>query len=390
MPDDTTPPAHSVNAISPSLESTTGIRPEIALCMSGGGYRAMVFHLGALIRLNEVGLLKELGRVSSVSGGSITAGVLGLKWKKLTFDASGVATNLIQEVINPVRGLAGDTIDAESVILGFLNPFDTISDHVASAYRKHLFGDATLQDLPADGEGPRFVINSTNVQTGALWRFSRPFMGDWKVGITPNPKVSLALAVTASSAFPPILSPVELDLAGCVFPQDPKATLQVEPYTKKAVLSDGGVYDNMGLETAWKHSKTLLVSDAGAAFKPEPSPHSDWARHSIRVLDLVDNQVRSRRKIELMDALIKKTDHDGAYWGINTSLTGYPQPGGLTCDPKRVHELATTPTRLAALKPEYQERLINWGYAISSAALASYYPGPVTKVASFPYPNSGV
>lgn len=43
-----------------------------------GGYRAMVFHLGVLIRLNEVGLLRWLGRVSSVSGGSITAGVLGL------------------------------------------------------------------------------------------------------------------------------------------------------------------------------------------------------------------------------------------------------------------------------------------------------------------------
>jgi NTE family protein len=54
-------------------------RPGIALCLSGGGYRAMVFHLGALWRLNEVGLLKKLDRISSVSGGSITAGMLGLQ-----------------------------------------------------------------------------------------------------------------------------------------------------------------------------------------------------------------------------------------------------------------------------------------------------------------------
>jgi NTE family protein len=45
----------------------------LALCLSGGGYRAMVFHLGALIRLNELGLLPRLKRVSSVSGGSITS-----------------------------------------------------------------------------------------------------------------------------------------------------------------------------------------------------------------------------------------------------------------------------------------------------------------------------
>src|ERR1044072_5945833 len=52
--------------------------PGVALCLSGGGYRAMLFHLGALWRLNEAGLLRGLVRVSSVSGGSITAGVLGM------------------------------------------------------------------------------------------------------------------------------------------------------------------------------------------------------------------------------------------------------------------------------------------------------------------------
>jgi predicted acylesterase/phospholipase RssA len=44
-----------------------------ALCLSGGGYRAMLLHLGALRRLNEWGHLQKLARISSVSGGSITA-----------------------------------------------------------------------------------------------------------------------------------------------------------------------------------------------------------------------------------------------------------------------------------------------------------------------------
>src|SRR5688572_4484386 len=57
-----------------------------ALCLSGGGYRAMVFHTGVLWRLYEAGLLGKVDRVSSVSGGSIAAGVLALAWKTLSFD----------------------------------------------------------------------------------------------------------------------------------------------------------------------------------------------------------------------------------------------------------------------------------------------------------------
>jgi NTE family protein len=61
-----------------------------ALCLSGGGYRAMLFHLGALWRLYELGLLRTIKRISSVSGGSITAGVLGLNWSKLSFDPAKI------------------------------------------------------------------------------------------------------------------------------------------------------------------------------------------------------------------------------------------------------------------------------------------------------------
>ena len=56
-------------------------------------------------------------------------------------------------------------------------------------------------ERPADGSGPRFVI-SANLQTGVLWRFSRPYMADYKMGRVIAPTVSLAAAVAASSAFP--------------------------------------------------------------------------------------------------------------------------------------------------------------------------------------------
>ena len=74
----------------PSAEPDQGV----GLCLSGGGYGAMLFHLGALWRLNELGYLDpaKLKRVSSVSGGSITSGVLAMNWAKLGLDANPFAT----------------------------------------------------------------------------------------------------------------------------------------------------------------------------------------------------------------------------------------------------------------------------------------------------------
>ena len=65
-----------------------------ALCLSGGGYRAMLFHTGVLWRLNEIGWLPKLNRISSVSGGSITAGVLALNWIDCLYDTRPKASLL--------------------------------------------------------------------------------------------------------------------------------------------------------------------------------------------------------------------------------------------------------------------------------------------------------
>src|ERR1700720_131573 len=288
------------------------------------------FHLGTLWRLNELGLLKSLARISSVSGGSITAGMLGLVWKRLNFDGTNTATNLEQLVVNPIRALAGTTIDAGSIIMGILLPRKSVADEVAAAYRKHLFGNATLQDLPSDADGPRFVINATNVQTKVLWRFSKPFMGDYRVGLIRNPHLALAVAVGASSAFPPFLSPVELKLRPADFDPATKGDLQIEPYTSDVILTDGGVYDNLGLETAWKSYDTILVSDGGGATADEPKPKRDWLEHAYRVLDIINNQVGSLRKRQVI-ASFKMGLRKGGYWGMRTDILNYQLPTAMPC-----------------------------------------------------------
>jgi NTE family protein len=362
------------------------LKNAIGLCLSGGGYRAMLFHVGTLIRLNEAKYLGKLDRISSVSGGSITAGVLGLHWKNLGVTANAPAN--ISIVVDEIRKIASHTIDIGSVLEGVFGP-SHVSTKIQEAYDDRLFHGATLQDLPDDP--PRFVINATNVQSTVLWRFSKPFMADYRVGEVRHPRIPLAAAVAASSAFPPVLSPSELDLKkyGCVFEPDSGEDLQTEPYISKAVLTDGGVYDNMGLETVWKSYQTVLVSDAGGHVEAEDSPHRDWARHAYRILDVVDNQVRSLRKRQVIDAFSKK-ERNGAYWGTRTDILNYGLANALPCPFTKTMDLARIPTRLKAIDDTQQEQLINWGYAVCDAAMRAWVDPTLPAPADFPYPGPGV
>ncbi len=353
----------------------------LALCLSGGGYRAMLFHTGALWRLNEMGLLVKMARYSSVSGGSITSAALALNWTKLGFDPEGRAQQFEVQLVQPIRNLASRTIDTSSILGGILG--GGIAHKVAEAYKKYLFGEATLQDLP---DVPRFVFNATNVQSKALWRFSKPYMRDWRVGEVRNPKIPLATAVGASSAFPPFLSPVELDLQNSDFVPGSGAELQKPPYTTQAILTDGGVYDNLGLETAWKRYTTVLVSDGGGLTAFEPDPKRDWAQHTYRVMTLLDDQVRSLRKRQIISGF-KDGDRKGAYWSTWTDIREFGLPDALPCDPAKTQELAGTPTRLKAMDARLQERIINWGYAACDAAVRRF--GVVTSAPAPQFPYRG-
>jgi NTE family protein len=375
--------------ISP-VESEGPEQPEegIALCLSGGGYRAMLFHVGSIWRLNELGYLPKISRVSSVSGGSITAATLGLRWGELDFaGGGGVATNLRDQVVEPIRALAGKTIDVGSILTGFFTR-GTVADKVTGAFRKHLFDDADLQQLPDE---PRFVINATNLQTGSLWRFSKPYMADYQVGMSPAPRVELAVAVAASSAFPPVLSPLRLKVDPGAFSRDGRGPLHEPPFTSDVVLSDGGVYDNLGLETAWKRYTTILISDGGGQLAPEGTPKSDWPRHAIRVVAVIDNQVRNLRKRQAV-AGFRRGDRRGTYWGIRSHPGDFEPlpPGTLPVAPEQSAALARTKTRLKAIDEQLQERLINRGYAICDVAMRRWVEPGADRPQAFPYPERGL
>ena len=384
-------PTHGVNDDASSL--TDGV----ALCLSGGGYRAMLFHLGALWRLNELGWLRRLNRVSSVSGGSITNGVLALAWNRLELNDSGIALAFREEVVDPIRRFASVTIDVPAIIKGLFTA-ESASDYVAESYDSRLFHGRTLQDLPDQKEGvaPDFIFCASNMQSGELFRFSKPYIRDWRVGEIRNPKVKVALAVAASSSFPPFVSPLRLQFSESDYVDDSGQDLQMPPYTTQPTLTDGGVYDNLGLETAWKRYRTILVSDAGGSLSPDPAPHRDWLRQLLRVIDLIDTQDTSLRKRQVMASYQLPRDdgptwRSGTYWGIRTDITEYGLSDSLPCPYAATIRIANEPTRLARFSESDQQRTVNWGYAVCDAAMRRYViEGTAPAAPRFPYPSAGV
>src|SRR3954451_647334 len=93
--------------------SRGGPSPGIGLAISGGGYRAMLFHLGAFLRMYELGLLQRLERISSVSGGSIISAKIALEWPRLKS-----RDDFFTHVVEPIRQLAGTTIDIPCLVAG--------------------------------------------------------------------------------------------------------------------------------------------------------------------------------------------------------------------------------------------------------------------------------
>ena len=382
----------------------------IALAMSGGGFRAMLFHAGALARLNELGLVSKLARISSVSGGSISAGYLAAIWPALGVpDAGGAFANFKPTYVAPLLAFSRRNLDVKDAVIGLLPGFSA-AGQVAKAYDKHLFGGRTLQDIP---DRPRFVFCATNLQTGVLFRFSKPYAGDYVIGRLDKPKLPLSQAVAASSAFPPVLSPLKLALPTGSFTDWPeRAGASAVPADELAamratvMLTDGGVYDNHGLEPVLKRYMTVLVSDGGAPFGRSPEIGFDWVRQLKRILDVTDNQVRALRRRNLIDRLVAgKTAFDaggltdgqvrgdqrlGAYWGIDTDAAKAAPAGALPCDAALSDRLARASTRLADLGETVSKQLVNWGYAICDRCVRMHWRGAALAPAapSWPYPEA--
>jgi NTE family protein len=365
----------------------------IALALSGGGFKAAMYHTGALIRLNQLGVLNRVKRVSSVSGGSIAAGVLGLGWGRLQWKTEQGRTSAanLGDVLQPLIDFcAARGVDVPAVAVGLLNPFRRAADEIEESYREHLFAEATLQDLPDDAAGaPRFIINATNLNLNSLWRFSRNYAADARIGAVMAPRFPLAKIVAASSGFPPFFSPVVLDLAGETVVKQGGEDRHFEPYTDRAELADAGVYDNMGIESVWKRYRTLLVCNAGDPTRESPNPPDDWPNQLRRTISFIHRQAENNR-VRWLIAMAKAKQRQVAYFPLRGMPEIFQLPDAISLTPAEARRAQEEDVRLWKLDPLALKRLVHHGYAMADAAVRRWIEidgKPVTNTPAAKFPE---
>jgi len=285
-----------------------GVDKRIGLALSGGGYRATAFHLGVFRKLQQKGLLWKLDLLSCVSGGSIAGAYLATNW------GDDSALDRLD------RYLSTQSIAVSSVVGGLLSPFESRLDKLMERYAEDLFGAKTLDDLKA---GPRIYLNATNLSTGNMFFFvagenKDSEMGEHELGVKPAPEFTVARAVAASSAFPPVFPPMKID----------RSEYDVEG-VDYVTLTDGGVYDNLGVNPTFRSRNALdyvLVSDAGKPFENDATPTESSAVVLKESLTILMEQVRGLefKRLQLTSA---QPDEFNAIWFSIDSREGEAQSG---------------------------------------------------------------
>ena len=253
---------------------------KIGLALSGGGSRAIAFHLGCLRALHELGILGDVKVISTVSGGSVIGGLYAVHQGSFSaFEsrvrqllARGLLQSAICKALTTTEGLRAlycwlillfinavfVALSRASWAISLLFPADRRSRWRIEGLRapvrrfasrttilRRVFDDVFegkhLRDLPADR--PLLIINAADLRTGSAFYFSRQSSGSWRLDELAHADVSLAHAVTASAAHPLLLPALDE-----VLPFNKKDGTRRE---ERVTLVDGGVYDNLGLSPLW-------------------------------------------------------------------------------------------------------------------------------------------
>jgi NTE family protein len=359
-------------------------RSGVALCFSGGGYRATLFHLGALRRLNELGVLPQVTTFCSVSGGSILHAqlALGLPWP---LTAPIPAEEWDKRMTEPIRRFTAQDIRTGSVLKRWL-PWKWLDDaagveNLAMRYERWFPG--ALADLPS---APRFIFCSTDLAFGVGWHMEPRTIGDYQAGYATTPKEwSLGRTVGASSCFPPVFNPLPVKLEPAAFSGGMASVQDRESAWKDLRINDGGTYDNLGLEPVWKDHAAILCSDGGGPFVVRPD--TGLLGRIGRYIAIQYNQTVALRERWLI-ASYQRGDYAGAFWGAKSARASYGLSGGYSKDLAR-DVISQIRTDLDGFTDAEQCVLENHGYLLADAAIVKHASqlGPVAAPLQIPYPE---
>lgn len=371
-------------------------RPKIGLTLSGGGVRAAVFHLGVLRRLAVQGLLESVAAISTVSGGSLVmASVMshaGMNWPSSATFATDVFPELRR--IMTSRDLFSFSAIGWRGLAKFNVDLLTHRAQVLAELLEQQWGvSGRVADLPDD---PSWFINTTCVETGKNWRFSKREMGDWQFGRHFSPSISLAHAAAASAAVPYAIGALRLEIP-------PQGWWETEPATRAPTkpkiptanavhLWDGGAYENLGLEPIYKIGRPLqgceflVCSDASGPLPPPGgSPVVALLKghlSSPRLFDVTSDQVRSlRSRILVADIAAGKVN--GVLLRMGNSVrnvdikSNRARPAGFY-DAFQTDEQAASalkyPTDLKALSVAQFDALARHGFEVADATMTTHSP----------------
>lgn len=278
----------------------------IALVLSGGGIRAMAFHAGVLRCLAELGALERVTRISSVSGGSLIMGLI-LKCNDYRWPTSLEYDSHVYQLLQ--RDLCSRSMQwgAARQLFRPTNWRFLLSraNLLAGALRREWGIAANLSDLPTS---PEWSINGTTAENGRRFRFKHSGFGDYQYGYVQSGDFPLANALAVSAAFPGGFGPLSLKTEQFAWMKRPwgapvGSEERVSPGHRILHLYDGGVYDNLGLESIFDAGRSqtkypdhfIVVSDAG---KPLSDGFASGQLNPFRfkrVLDIMSDQSHALR-----------------------------------------------------------------------------------------------
>lgn len=357
----------------------------IALALSGGGIRAMVFHLGVLRYLAECRLLERIQRISTVSGGSLLVGLMlqenGVRWPSSEQFLVAVYPSLREKLCQrSLQWGAGRQL---------LKPWNlrfilSRANLLALALEKEWNVRSKLSELPTT---PEWSINGTTAENGKRFRFKQRDIGDYQLGYAAPGNFPLANAIAVSAAFPGGFGPLRLNTEEFDWRKRqwnaPVGTEEsVDIGYKSLHLYDGGVYDNLGLEPFFdagqgraKHpGSAIIVSDAG---QPLPSGFSYLTLNPFRLKHLADimaDQAHALR-VRTFSNYLQQAPGQGAFIYIGTSVEAM-----LPC--KSAAFASSFPTTLRRINLSEFDRLADHGYRVAQHVEKTY--GLCAPLASAP------
>nr|WP_298097269.1 patatin-like phospholipase family protein [uncultured Shinella sp.] len=332
-----------------------GETKKLGLALSGGGFRAAAFHLGVFTELKALNLLDKLDLLTCVSGGSIAGGFLASNW-----NAPDVLDRLGDY-------LSKKSIAISSVVGGLISPFSTRLEKLAETYERDLFGTKKLSDLR---NGPRIYFNATNLSTGNMFFFvagkslvpggdAGETMGEHESGTTAASDFPISRAVAASSAFPPVFPPLRVD-----------ADVYPNALTEYVTLTDGGVYDNLGINPLLRNKRNPLdyciVSDGGKPFAITPEPTESGTIVLKEAINILMEQVRGLQFSRLQLAHQAKQGPKPLWFSID-STEGEKRAGDAAF-------ASLIGTNLKSLNTAEMDVLVRHGRALLNARLKKYSP----------------